>query len=87
MSIQTDDVGKRGVIRWADGTTRAEGKIIAHSMVPSVLIETDDGERVWWRHDMGDILADPPPFRMTDDAAIAAHIAAHIAARSSDDDA
>lgn len=56
MSIRPDHVSGRGIIRWADGSVRAEGRIMAHSLVPSVLIVTDDGERIWWRHDMGDPL-------------------------------
>jgi hypothetical protein len=59
VSIDPEDVGKRAVVRFADGTVRARGEVLAHSLVPSVLIKTDDGERVWWRCDMGEVQATP----------------------------
>lgn len=31
---------------------RAIGRLIAYCEVPSVLIETDSGERIWWRADL-----------------------------------
>ena len=32
----------------------AEGRVLAYSIVPMVLIETDEGERIWWRHDLAE---------------------------------
>lgn len=48
-------------LRYADGGIHAEGNIISYSIVPSVCIETDDGMRIHWRHDMAEVieLTDP----------------------------
>lgn len=31
-----------------------EGKVLAYCSEPQVLIETDDGERAWWRADLAE---------------------------------
>lgn len=36
--------------------TRATGRVIGYVDAPMVLIETPDGERVWWRADLTEIL-------------------------------
>lgn len=50
---------KRVRLRYAQGDTRAEGRAVAFSITPMVLIETDDGEQVWWRHDMAELVQEP----------------------------
>jgi hypothetical protein len=49
-------VGKRASARWAYphdlSDVRAEGRILGYCDAPMVLIEGDDGERVWWRADL-----------------------------------
>jgi len=51
-----DSIGKRASARWGYphdlSDVRAEGVVIAHCDAPQVLIQTDDGEQVWWRADM-----------------------------------
>lgn len=39
-------------LRTNDGGTYREGVVIAYSIVPTVTIITDTGERVCWRHDL-----------------------------------
>lgn len=63
MRVNTSDIGKRVRLNWAspvDQQPRAEGRLVAHSLVPMVLIETDDGEMVWWRHDMAELMPERP---------------------------
>jgi hypothetical protein len=60
MTIQPRDVGKYGRVHTAQGNVVAEGRIVSHSLVPSVCIEQADGTQVHWRHDMCDVV-DPPP--------------------------
>lgn len=44
---------KRVALRWANGKANGvEGRVIAYCHEPQVLIETDDGERVWYRADL-----------------------------------
>jgi hypothetical protein len=38
----------------------AEGRVIGYSQAPQILIETDDGQRLWWRADLSD-LTNPTP--------------------------
>lgn len=49
-------LGKRASARWAYphdlSSIRAEGRVIAYCDAPQVCIETDDGERIWWRADL-----------------------------------
>lgn len=40
------------------GEEWAVGKMVAYSVVPSVLIETEDGERISWRHDMAELVGE-----------------------------
>jgi hypothetical protein len=54
MNVQPDQIGQRLLLQWGTGEDRAEGKMIAHSLAPMVLIETDTGERIWWRQDMAE---------------------------------
>lgn len=54
--IRVEDVGKWGRVFTAQGELVAEGRIISHSLVPSVCIERPDGTRVHWRHDMGEVV-------------------------------
>lgn len=44
-------------------TPHAEGTIVAYCDAPSVCILTDAGERVWWRADLTEPVAPPPPVR------------------------
>lgn len=44
--------GTRVVARYADGSVRAEGEAYGYSVVPVLYILTDTGERISWRHDM-----------------------------------
>lgn len=55
-ALEARDVGRRVRLEYADGSPCAEGVMLAHSLVPSVMVETDDGRRVWWRHDMGHVI-------------------------------
>jgi hypothetical protein len=57
-SVGTEDIGKRVRLRYTDGSLRAEGRMIVHSLVPAVAIERDDGTIEWWRHDMADVTDD-----------------------------
>lgn len=43
-------------LRYGTGDAFAEGRIISYSNVPTVCIETDDGQRIGWRHDLADRL-------------------------------
>ena len=36
----------------AQRTVHAAGRVVAYSEYPMVLIETAEGERVWWRRDL-----------------------------------
>lgn len=53
-------VAEQATVRLRDGQggAYAEGRIIAYSIVPTVLIELPNGERVSWRHDMAEVLPD-----------------------------
>src|SRR5690348_13806251 len=52
----SSEIGQQASARWAHphdlSEVRAEGKIVAFCDAPQVLIETDAGERVWWRADL-----------------------------------
>lgn len=39
-----------------DRETKAEGEIIGYTVVPAVIIQTADGERVTWRHDLVEVI-------------------------------
>lgn len=43
------------ILYTAQGAVHAKGKIISYSIVPTVTIETVDGERISWRHDMTEL--------------------------------
>ena len=58
------DLGARAVAHYASATTtpgfsnvRARGRIVAYSPVPQVCIETDDGQQIWWRADLTEVVA------------------------------
>jgi hypothetical protein len=44
-------------LRSGQGDTYAEGRIVSYSIVPTVTIETDTGERISWRHDLAEVVA------------------------------
>jgi hypothetical protein len=48
---------------WDRTETQAEGKVISYSVVPVLTIETDDGKRVSWRHDLAEIVPTEPDTR------------------------
>lgn len=46
-------LGKRARLNYATGgEPHAEGQVLGYSEVPMILIETDDGRQIWWRHDL-----------------------------------
>lgn len=49
------ETSARVTARTGQGDTHATGTVVAYSLVPQVLIVTDDGRRVWWRADMTDV--------------------------------
>jgi hypothetical protein len=56
MTIRPEDLGKCVRLKYGSGEVYTEGTVLAHSLVPSILIETESGERIWWRHDMADVI-------------------------------
>lgn len=52
-SIAAVEQRQRVRLRLAHGVgTYAEGSVIAYSIVPTVTILTDSGEKISWRHDL-----------------------------------
>lgn len=45
-------------LRYGTGEAFAEGRVLSYSMVPTVCIETDDGRRIHWRHDLAERVDD-----------------------------
>lgn len=41
-------------LRDGQGNLYAEGRIISYSIVPTVTIETTNGRRISWRHDLAE---------------------------------
>lgn len=46
-------------LNWSGGQQYAEGRAVAYSVVPMVLIQTDSGEKIWWRQDMAECVTAP----------------------------
>lgn len=55
--IGENDLGKR--VRVGD----IEGEIVAHSISPQVLIQTDDGQKIWRRDVVCEIIPDKPELK------------------------
>lgn len=58
MRVTRDDIWKFGIAVNGQQERVAEGRIIAHSIAPQVLIEHADGSRSWHREDMVRVAAD-----------------------------
>ena len=50
-----DLIGKKARAFLSDGSTHKTGTVIAYCNAPQVLIETENGEQIWWREDLTEI--------------------------------
>lgn len=59
MSATPQDLDKQATAYTSEAAGRevmVQGRIVAHSLVPMVCIESSaTGERIWWRHDMVEV--------------------------------
>lgn len=46
----------------SDLGVHGEGIIVGYSLVPMVYVLLDNGKRVWWRHDMTELVEDSDAF-------------------------
>ena len=55
MTATANDLDKQARAHYGVGPRElihTQGRIIAYCDAPQVLIETEDGEKVWWRADL-----------------------------------
>jgi len=53
-----DLLGKWVVAKTAQGNFFGEGRVKGYCDAPTVQIETDDGEKIWWRADLCEVVED-----------------------------
>lgn len=64
--VTDDDITKDAVGRFADGSPSVEGRIIGYCTSPMVCIRTANGQQVWWRADMTEVVSGPRPTEPAD---------------------
>lgn len=52
MSVDGRHIGKRVIAQSGQGDIVFDGHVVAYSIVPTVTLENDRGDRLNWRHDM-----------------------------------
>jgi len=55
--LDEKDFGKLIAIKWGVGGINEVGRMIAYCDHPQILIETISGEKIWWRADMSEVVA------------------------------